>query len=440
MGAQQQQGIKTTHNRPGKNILGVVTPNMTRTTRVTALDRWLLRQMLEIVGNPPLMVSLWNGVEYQPDDTPIAHMIFHDRGSLYRLFANSELYFGDLYSAGRIEIKGDLVEFLVTVCPTISQTGKSSLPRSLLKALSHRPRVNSLHNSPGNIYHHYDISNDFYSLWLDKVAMQYTCAYFSDQHMELEDAQLAKMHHVCRKLDLKPGDTVVEAGCGWGGLARFMARHYGVTVKAYNISHQQLVYARSKALQEGLADRVEYIEDDYRNIQGKYDVFVSIEMLEHVGHQEHRSLGQVIDRCLKPNGRGLIQSIGRNQPELMNAWIEKRIFPGAYPLCLREMMEIFEPYKFSVQDVENLRLHYVKTLQHWLVRYDDNVEQIKAEFDESFARAWRLYLAGSIATFTSSKLQLFQIMFTRANNNTLPWSRSHLYSQDSAQLACQPSS
>lgn len=429
MGAHQQQVVKTTPNRPGKNILGVVTPNIKKARRVTALDRWLLRQVLEVVGNLPIEISLWDGIGYQPGATSIAHMVLHDRASLYLLLADPELYFGDLYSAGRIEIKGDLVEFLETICPVITKNRKPNLPGRLLKAWNHRARVNSLLGSRDNIYHHYDISNDFYSLWLDKKAMQYTCAYFPEPNMSLEEAQAAKLHHICRKLDLKPGDSVVEAGCGWGGLARFMARHYGVKVKAYNISHQQIVYARSRALQESLADRVEYIEDDYRNIQGEYDVFVSVGMLEHVGSRHYKTLGKVIDRCLKSDGRGLVHSIGRNQPGLMNAWIEKRIFPGAYPPSLREMMEIFEPYGFAVQDVENLRLHYAKTLQHWLARYEENVEQIREEFDESFVRAWRLYLAGSISAFTTSKLQLFQIMFTRANNNMLPWSRAHLYPQ-----------
>ncbi|MDH5777490.1 MAG: cyclopropane-fatty-acyl-phospholipid synthase family protein, partial [Gammaproteobacteria bacterium] len=399
-------------------------------SRVTALDRWLLRKMSDFVGNPPVTASLWDGVEYPPEGESVGHFKFNDRKALYQLLSDPELHFGDLYSSGRIEIDAELVSFLESVFPTITQNYQKSFIRTLMKAWIHRPRMNSLAGSRSNIYHHYDISNDFYEMWLDDEAMQYTCAYFPDPDMTLEQAQVAKLHHVCRKLQLKPGDTVVEAGCGWGGLARFMAKHYDVNVKAYNISHQQIVFARSRALQEGLADKVEYVEDDYRNIKGEFDVFVSVGMLEHVGSQHYKTLGKVIDRCLKPDGRGLVHSIGRNQPGLMNAWIERRIFPGAYPPSLRQMMEIFEPYNFSVQDVENLRLHYAKTLHHWLQRYNENEDKIADKFDPDFVRAWRLYLAGSIAAFTTSELQLFQIMFTRAENNMLPWSRAHLYTHD----------
>jgi len=323
-----------------------------------------------------------------------------------------------------------LLLFLETAYRSMAISLPNSLFSKFAKTWMNRPRANSMHGSKTNIHHHYDLGNKFYELWLDKEAMQYTCAYFPDPDMSIEQAQIAKLHHVCRKLQLKPGDSVVEAGCGWGGLSRFMAKHYGVTVKAYNISHEQIVYARSKALQEGLADRVEYVEDDYRNIEGEYDVFVSVGMLEHVGNRDYKTLGKVVNRCLKPDGRGLVHSIGRNSHCPMNAWIEKRIFPGAYPPSIKEMMDIFEPYDFSVQDVENLRLHYSKTLEHWWQRFEENVDTIRDDFDETFVRAWRLYLAGSIAAFNTSELQLFQIVFTRAAHNELPWSRAHLYSQD----------
>jgi cyclopropane-fatty-acyl-phospholipid synthase len=388
--------------------------------------------MSALVGHPPFIASLWDGVEYmhQTELAPIAHLKFKDRGALYWLLMDPELHFGDLYCTGRLEVEGDLLQFLEIAYDFMARSLPDNLFNKIVKTWMNRPRVNSLHGSRNNIQHHYDLSNRFYELWLDKEAMQYTCAYFPDPDMSIEAAQIAKLHHVCRKLQLKPGDSVVEAGCGWGGLARFMARHYGVTVKAYNISHEQIVFARSKALQEGLADKVEYIEDDYRNIKGKFDVFVSVGMLEHVGNKQYKALGEVVDRCLKPDGRGLVHSIGRNFSLPMNAWIEKRIFPGAYPPSIKEMMDIFEPFNFSVQDVENLRLHYSKTLEHWWQRYEANEDKILEEFDETFVRAWRLYLVGSIAAFNNGELQLFQIMFTRASRNDLPWSRAHLYSQD----------
>ena len=395
--------------------------------RVSALDRWLARKILESLGTPPLALKLWNGEEVRAGDRPpVTRAHIRNRAAFYQLLLNPGLHFGDLYSLGRIEVDGDLVHFLETTYYGVRTPDNSSWLKQVHRWIHRRPRANTLAGSRSHINHHYDIGNSFYELWLDRE-MQYTCAYYPDTGMRLEQAQLAKLEHVCRKLRLKPGDRVVEAGCGWGGLARYMARRYGVHVRAFNISHQQIAYARERAKAEGLAGHIEYVEDDYRNISGEYDAFVSVGMLEHVGREQYRDLGHVIHRALTPNGRGLIHSIGRNQPELMNEWIEKRIFPGAYPPTVGEMAVIFEPHGFSIQDVENLRLHYVKTLTHWLARFDANIARVESMFDNNFVRAWRLYLAGSIAAFTTGSLQLFQVAFTRGRNNALPWSRAELY-------------
>ena len=257
----------------------------------------------------------------------------------------------------------------------------------------------------------------------------YTCAYFAPGIETLEAAQQAKMELVCRKLRLKPGETVIEAGCGWGSLGRYMARHYGVKVRAFNISREQIAYARERAKAEGLDGMVEYIEDDYRNIGGRYDVFVSVGMLEHVGVKHYRELGAVIDKTLAPGGRGLVHSIGQNQPFATNAWVHRRIFPGGYTPTLREMMGIFEPYDLSVLDVENLRLHYARTLEHWLQRFESRLDQVHSMYDESFIRAWRLYLVGSISNFAGGYLQLFQVLFSRPHLNTLPVTRDDIYRQ-----------
>lgn len=398
---------------------------------VTSLDRSLVYMIIQKLGSPSISVRLWTGETLGASDTTedTAIISIHDRGVLYQLIRNAELHFGDLVASGRLEIETDIVEFFEQVYRTMRKAQESgNFAHKLVGRLQAViPHTNNLAAARSNIHHHYDISNEFYKLWLDSRHMQYTCAYYADPDYTLEQAQEAKLDHVCRKLQLKAGDTVVEAGCGWGGLARHMARNYGVTVKAYNISHEQISFARDAARQQGLDDRVEYIEDDYRNIKGEYDVFVSVGMLEHVGRDSMDALGSVVDRALKVNGRGLIHSIGRNQPAPMNAWIEKRIFPGAYPPSLSEMMNIFEPQNFSIMDIENLRLHYAQTLRHWLERYENHVPQIELMFDKDFVRAWRLYLAGSIAAFTSSDLQLFQVLFCRPDSDSLPITRAHLY-------------
>ena len=350
-----------------------------------------------------------------------------DRGALWQVVRDPSLHFGDLYSEGRIEVEGDLVTFLERTYAAL-EAGRSARASPWWRLWSDRaPSSRSIAAARDNIHRHYDLGNDFYALWLDREAMQYTCAYFPESGMSLEAAQRAKMDHVCRKLRLQPGQRVFEAGCGWGGFALHMAREYGVQVRAWNISREQIRFAADRAREEGLGDRVTYVEDDYRNMRGECDAFVSVGMLEHVGPENYRGLGAVIDRCLAPKGLGLIHTIGRNRPEAMNGWIERRIFPGAQPPSLGEMAAIFEPFGFSVLDVENLRLHYAETLRHWMARYLAAIDEVRATRDAGFARAWQLYLAGSQAAFTTGCMQLFQVLFARGANNELPRTRRNLY-------------
>jgi cyclopropane-fatty-acyl-phospholipid synthase len=373
-----------------------------------------------------MRVVLWDGRNITADgSSPSVGMVIHDRATLWRLLINPLLHFGDDYSAGRIEIEGGLVQFLETVYRAMACRPEFRRVSDPAAYRRNQPNLNSLSESRQNIHHHYDIGNDFYQLWLD-AEMLYTCAYFPDPAASLEDAQIAKMDLVCRKLRLQPGQTIVEAGCGWGALARHMARQYGVNVRAYNISHEQIVYARQRAKAEGLDGQVEYIEDDYRRITGTYDAFVSVGMLEHVGPDHYQELGKVIDHSLTEQGIGLIHTIGQNCSTPMSPWFLKRMFPGSYPPTMREMMALFEPCEFTVLDVENLRLHYAKTCEHWLGRFEQNLDRVREMFDERFIRAWRLYLSGCIANFSIGALQLFQVVFSRHVNNGVPWPRAHL--------------
>ena len=388
----------------------------------SSADRWLLRTFLHAVGNPAIQISLWNGTtETTAVAPPVATVHVADRRTLWRLMYHPDLEFGEAYTDARLRVDGDLVDLLEALYRV---PAKPWAQRLLQRAP--RPRANTLSGSRHNIHRHYDLGNDFYRLWLDQ-RLVYTCAYFPTPTASLEDAQLAKMEQVCRKVGLRAGARVVEAGCGWGALALYMARQHGVSVRAFNISTEQIAYAREQAHREGLADRVEFIEDDYRNLSGQYDAFVSVGMLEHVGTDHYRDLGRVIDRCLPAHGRGFIHTIGRNRPLAFNAWTEKHIFPGAHPPTLREMMAILEPYGFSVLDVENLRLHYATTLQHWLARFERAADRVAAMFDERFVRTWRLYLSGSVAAFNTGSLQLFQVSFARPQDNAIPWTRAHLY-------------
>ena len=394
--------------------------------RGESLEGRLLAKLLGRLGNPELEFVLWTGERIAPVGAEtVCRIHIPSRRTLIGILADPQLRFPDAYSDGSVRIEGDLVPLL----EVIYRAGtRAPAPSGLARLMAHvrRPHVNTLAGSRENIHHHYDIGNPFYSLWLGQT-MAYTCAYYPTPDTTLDAAQVAKMDHVCRKMRLQPGEHVVEAGCGWGTLALHMARHYGVKVRAFNISREQVAYARERAEREGLAGQVEYVRDDYRNISGRYDAFVSVGMLEHVGVEHYEGLGAVVSRSLGDNGRGLIHSIGRNYPAPLQPWIEKRIFPGAYPPSLGEMMRIFEPSDLSILDVENLRRHYAQTLRHWLELFEQASGRIEQMFDAKFVRMWRMYLAGSIAGFTTGTLQLFQVLFATRQNNDVPMTRAHLY-------------
>jgi cyclopropane-fatty-acyl-phospholipid synthase len=397
----------------------------------SSTEQWLTRKILRMAGNPPFKLILGRDAdEVAPKNGSSGKptVVVADRRTLAELALDPEVAFGDAYSDGRVEVHGDLVAFLEEAIRSMQESEKAGWYGRLRSWWLDCVDDNSRRGSRKNIHRHYDLNVDFYKLWLDE-RMVYTCAYFPTTSAALEDAQVAKMDHVCRKVQLQPGEKVVEAGCGWGALALHMAKYYGVTVRAFNISHEQIAYAREQAKRQGLADRVEFIEDDYRNISGRQDVFMSVGMLEHVGLAHYEEFGRVIHRTIGDWGRGLVHFIGRNYPHPFSPWMRKRIFPGAYAPALSQVTQMFEPWNFSVLDVENLRMHYAKTLEHWLERFEGSVDRVTQMFGPEFVRAWRLYLAGSLAAFRCGGLQLFQIAFAGANCRQIPWTREHLYVQ-----------
>src|SRR5436190_12483194 len=299
----------------GKDVLDAVSadaPASNAPYPSTRFDQWALKRIQKFVMSAPIRFVLWDGFELPSQSgAPVATMLFKERTALYGWMWDPELNFGETYMSGLVEIKGDLLELLEAIYRSFTRPRR---PWYLWQ------KSNDTRAAMENVHHHYDIGNDFYRLWLDEE-MVYTCAYFPTPEASLEEAQLAKLDLVCRKLQLKPGERVVEAGCGWGSLALFMARHYGVTVRAFNISSEQIVFARERAAAEGLSDRVEFVLDDYRHVQGSCDAFVSVGMLEHVGAADYPTLGRVMDRLLSPNGRGLLHFIGRDAAAPLSPWL-----------------------------------------------------------------------------------------------------------------------
>lgn len=375
----------------------------------------LAERLLGRLGGAPVRVELWDGsVVGDPDGRWVLRLT--ERAVLTDLARDFDRGAAEAFCRGALRVEGDLPELLEAAFR--AGVGRPS-GFKLLRRLRHDRK-----RAAAAAAHHYDVGNDFYRLWLDPELV-YTCAFFPRPDDDLATAQRAKMDRVCRKLALRPGETVVEAGAGWGALSLHMAEHYGVRVRAWNVAQEQVAWSREQAARRGLADRVEFVLDDWRAIprDGAADAFVSVGMLEHVGPAQYEELGAVAAGTLTPQGRGLIHSIGRARPRPMHPWIEERIFPNAHPPSLAEMMGIFEPNDLVTLDVENLRRHYARTLRLWHDNYLDAWDEVVAEVGEERARAWLLYLAGSCATFRVGGLELFQVVFARAGSAAIPWIR-----------------
>ncbi len=390
-------------------------------------DMWLLRRLYSSIGNPQIRIIMGDALEVAPAAAfPVATIAIRDRRTLLQMLLDPQLGFGDAYTAGRVTIDGSLVAMLETVFQSMSAIEShnwySTLESSFLAFLQR----NSLRGARKNIHCHYDLGTEFFRLWLDSQLV-YSGAYFPSASLTLEVAQIAKMDYICRKLNLHPGERVVDIGCGWGALAFHMAKHYGAKVQAVGNSHEQILWARRRAAELHLTQQIEFIEDDYRNISTQCDALVSVGMLEHVGARHYRDMGRVIHRVLDSAGRGLIQTIGLNQPHPFNLWTRKRVFPGTYAPTLRQAMDLFEPGNLSVVDVENLRPHYARTLEHWLERFENSSAKVSDMFGADFVRLWRLYLAGSLVGFTCGSLQHFQILFARNACQRIPLTRAQLY-------------
>jgi len=383
------------------------------------VDRWLASHLQRSIAPAAVRLELWDGSSpYDAPAAPVGSIVIRDRRTLIELVLHPDLHFGEAYMAGRLDVRGPLE-------PVVEGLTRLSQPHASWRDRLTLTMPNTLSVSRRNVRSHYDLGNDFYQLWLDRNLV-YTCAYYANEQMSLDEAQIAKLDLVCRKLRLRPGERVLETGCGWGALALHMARHYGVHVRAFNISREQLSFARERAAREGLTDRVEFIDDDYRNVTGHYDAFVSVGMLEHVGLRHLKTVADILRRTVRPNGgRGLLHFIGRDVPCPLNAWIRRRIFPGGYTPTVAEVAtETLGPAGMSIIDIENLRLHYARTLAHWGERFALVKDRVRHSYGDEFQRAWELYLAGSQAAFATGWMQLFQILFIPRGSAPPSWTRS----------------
>jgi len=288
-----------------------------------------------------------------------------------------------------------------------------------------------------NARFHYALGTDFYRLWLDHPYMMYTCAYWTEGTTTIEEAQRNKMEHVCRKLRLKPGETLLDIGCGWGGFSFYAFERYGVVPTGLNTVPEQLNDMRAEIARRGLEDRIRTVEADFREVPGQFDKCASIGVLEHAGRDQIAEVVQAHADCLKPGGLGMLHFIGHVDHYDTEFYIRKYVFPGGWIPSLAETIVAMEHAGLEILDIENLRRNYALTLDAWAKRFDANWERIQAinpkKFNERFRRIWRTYLYSCAEMFRASRgyTHLFQITFSKGNvGREYPMSRAHLYDGD----------
>lgn len=350
------------------------------------------------------------------------------------IFLNPELRVGEAYMDGGLSFDNGSVRDLLHLFH-INQGNLRERPvRKALTSLINKFRrfyqANPIGKARQHVAHHYDISNDLYRLFLDND-LHYSCAYFEQEGQSLEEAQRAKLRHIAAKLSIKPGMQVLDIGCGWGGMALYLAEHTGANVVGVTLSTEQQKLATERAKERGFKDKVDFRLCDYRHVEERFDRIVSIGMFEHVGVQHYPEFFRKLRRLLADDGLALLHAIGRKGgPGATGAWIRKYIFPGGYSPALSETLAAIEPTGLWVTDVEILRLHYADTLKEWERRFQKNRGEAKAMFDERFCRMWEFYLSTSEFAFRHGGHMVFQIQLAK-DVNAAPVTRDYIQEAES---------
>ena len=363
---------------------------------------------------------------------PSANMKLSD-ARLYRsLFFNPELAAGEAYMNGTLTFPGSsLRDFLTLV--SINQNRSRARPTAFHRAMGAGSRwlkrfqqSNPIGKAQRNIAHHYDIGNEFYKMFLDD-GLFYSCAYFENDGDTLEAAQRAKCRLIAAKLDLHPGQRILDIGSGWGGLAIYLAQMSDVTVLGVTLSKEQHALAVERAAAAGVSDRVRFELRDYRELDQRFDRIVSVGMFEHVGVQRYDEFFAKVNHLMPDDGVMLLHSIGHmSPPSTASPWLRKYIFPGAYSPSLSEVFPAVERNRLWVTDCEFLRLHYALTLSHWHMRFEENRARISQMYDERFCRMWEFYLISAEMMFRTGAQEVFHMLLSRRRDST-PIRRDYIF-------------
>ena len=389
------------------------------------IEKNFIKTFLEKFDKIPFLVNYKNEDEFLiGEGEPQFKVILNNSISKSELLMSTSLALGEAYMNKDIEVEGDLYFALNSI---LSQIDKFSLNTTLMNKILHTST--HMKNQKKEVCSHYDIGNDFYSLWLDKT-MSYSCAYFKSEDDSLYEAQMNKIHHILKKLNVKEGEHILDIGCGWGYLLIEAAKKYKVKGTGITLSEEQFKKFKELISKEGLEDYLDVRLMDYRELEKSnllFDKIVSVGMLEHVGRDNYDLFFKNVDSVLKNKGEVLLHFISSLKESPGDPWIKKYIFPGGVIPSLREIINISSNYKFYTLDIESLRRDYNKTLLCWCDNFNNNIEKIEKMFDEKFIRMWELYLTSCAAAFNNGVVDIHQVLFTKGINNEIPLTREYMY-------------
>ena len=389
------------------------------------LDKIFIKTFLNNFEEEDFTVKLWDGEEVKLGQHSSKFKVtFNEPLKKNELLKSTSLALGEAYVDGKLEVEGDFYTMLNSILKYKDRftTDFKGLP----KLFSNKTNAKK---QKEEVTFHYDLGNDFYKLWLDDT-MSYSCAYFKNENDTLYDAQMNKIHHLLRKLNLKEGQSLLDIGCGWGALLIEAAKKYKVKGLGITLSEEQYKKFKDRIVEENLQEYLDVKLMDYRELEKSglsFDRIVSVGMLEHVGRTNYELFMKNVSSVLKKEGVFVLHYIsGRTESE-GDAWMRKYIFPGGVIPSLREIISLASDYKFNTLDVENLRMHYTKTLLEWAKNFENNTDIVREMFDEKFIRIWTMYLYSCAACFNTGVIDLHQIIFTKGVNNSIELTRDYMY-------------
>lgn len=394
------------------------------------MKKTILKTFFKDFTGVDFAVTFWDGetVNYGADD-PEMKIVFNSEVPASFCLKDPVLSFGEAYVDGLIDFEGDLEGVIRIVESNRDLMEEKGVRRKVSSAIKNMGDAISKQRQKKNIEHHYDLGNHFFGLWLDET-MSYSCAYFRDPGDSLNTAQLQKIDLILRKLNLKPGERLLDIGCGWGWLMIRAAQQYGVRALGITLSEEQH-NAVSRSIKDlGLTDLLEvqllnYL--DLSEVQFQFDKIVSVGMLEHVGKENLPRYMDKVNKLLVEGGLSMLHTITGTEENPVNSWIDKHIFPGGYIPSLREIIWLLPRYHFHLLHAESMRIHYAMTLDNWYRNFTSHIEEVRNKFDEKFIRMWSLYLRGCAASFRVSGLDVYQLLFSKGLNNSIPLTLERVY-------------